>query len=62
MRQQINKSFLENGSFYIFDKKKFLQNNCRLFGKIGIYLMKKISSFQIDDFEDVEIVKIIFKK
>lgn len=62
MRQQINKSFLENGSFYIFDKKKFLQNNCRLFGKIGIYLMKKINSFQIDDFEDIEIVKIIFKK
>lgn len=61
MRQQIKEKYLENGSFYIFDKKKFLHHNCRLFGKIGFYLMKKNNSFQIDDFEDLKIIKKIFK-
>ena len=44
MRQDLNKKYLENGSFYIFDKKKFLKNKCRLFGKIGFYLIDKINS------------------
>tara|TARA_Y100000768_G_scaffold388873_1_gene388139 strand:- start:4647 stop:5309 length:663 start_codon:yes stop_codon:yes gene_type:complete len=57
MRQKIKEKFLENGSFYIFDKKKFLQNKVRLFGKIGIYEMKKKCQFQIDEIEDIEIVK-----
>ncbi len=60
MRQEIEEKYLENGSFYIFDKKKFLHYNCRLFGKIGFYLMKKNNSFQIDDFEDLKLIKKIF--
>ena len=27
MRQDLNKKYLENGSFYIFDKKNFLKIN-----------------------------------
>ena len=34
MRQDLNIKYLENGSFYIFDKTKFLKYKCRLFGKI----------------------------
>ena len=60
-RQNLNNIILENGSFYIFDKKKFQKNKNRLFGKIGVYLMDKIKSFQIDDLHDFEIVNSIMK-
>lgn len=56
-RQNINDKFLENGSFYIFKTKKFLKYRCRLFKKIGIFEMDKIKSFQIDDFEDIDIIE-----
>ena len=58
-RQVGDVSIVENGSFYIFDKNKFIKNKNRLFGKIGFYLMNKIKSFQIDDLNDFEIVKSI---
>ena len=55
-RQEFKKRFYENGSFYIFDKRKFLKLKCRLFGKKGLYLMGKIFSFQIDEKEDIELL------
>jgi CMP-N,N'-diacetyllegionaminic acid synthase len=61
-RQNINTKFHENGSFYIFQTKKFLKYKCRLFQKIGIFEMEKIKSFQIDDIEDIEIVEKLMKK
>ena len=60
-RQEIKNSILENGSFYIFNKKKFLQYKNRLFGNIGYYLMEKYKGFQIDSLEDVKIINAIFK-
>ena len=56
-RQIIEDKFLENGSFYIFSSSGFLNAKCRLFGKIGTYKMSKIKSFQVDDKEDLEIIK-----
>ncbi len=56
MRQKIKNNYLENGSFYIFDSKKFLKKKCRLFGNIGNFEMKKIYSFQIDEKEDIQII------
>ncbi len=61
-RQNINEKFLENGSFYIFKTKKFLEYKCRLFKKIGMYEMEKIKSFQIDDLEDIVIIEKLLKK
>ena len=55
-RQDISKKYLENGSFYIFNKNKFIKKKCRLFGKISFHLMSKINSFQIDDNDDIKIV------
>lgn len=55
-RQDIGKKYLENGSFYIFNKNKFIKKKCRLFGKISCHLMSKINSFQIDDNDDIKIV------
>jgi len=60
MRQNIKEKYLENGSFYIFDKKKFENYNCRIFGKIGMYLMSKKNSFQIDDYEDINLFRKLF--
>jgi len=60
-RQQLKKTILENGSFYIFDAKLFLKFKNRLFGKIGFYLMEKYKSFQIDTLEDSCLVNAIFK-
>ena len=37
MRQMVS-TLNENGSFYIFDAKKFLKTKNRLFGKIGTYI------------------------
>ena len=59
-RQQLKKSLLENGSFYIFDAKLFLKFKNRLFGKIGFYLMEKYKTFQIDTLEDAHLVNAIF--
>lgn len=56
MRQKIEKKFLENGSFYIFNAKKFLKKKCRLFGKIGCFTMGKVESFEIDNYEDLNLL------
>ena len=55
--QKFKSYFIENGSFYIFYKKNFLKFNNRLYGKIGYYIMPKVSQFEIDDKEDLKIVK-----
>ena len=57
MRQKIKEKYLENGSFYIFNPDKFLRKKCRLFGKIGCFTMNKVYSFQIDDYQDIELFK-----
>ena len=62
MRQKIKNKYLENGSFYIFKATKFLKEKCRFFGKIGTFVMSKTYSFQIDDFEDIEIISSLRKK
>tara|TARA_B100000900_G_scaffold383651_1_gene371772 strand:+ start:1639 stop:2322 length:684 start_codon:yes stop_codon:yes gene_type:complete len=60
-RQDLKKSILENGSFYIFKQKLFLKYKNRLFGKIGFYLMEKYRGFQIDTLEDAKFLSAIFK-
>tara|TARA_B110000027_G_C16074655_1_gene280776 strand:+ start:114 stop:761 length:648 start_codon:yes stop_codon:yes gene_type:complete len=48
---------IENGSFYIFKRKNFLKYNNRLHGKITYYTMPKESLFEIDEKEDLKIVR-----
>jgi CMP-N-acetylneuraminic acid synthetase len=59
--QKMDKLIFENGAIYIFQTKGFLKYNNRLFGKIGVYYMKKINSIDVDEMEDVKLVKQIFK-
>lgn len=62
MRQDIKKTFLENGSFYIFKKEGFIKSKNRLFGKIGAYLIDKKYSYDIDEEIDFKINEIVKKK
>ena len=57
MTQNFKNYLVENGSFYIFNSKSFMKFKNRLHGKIGYYIMPKISQFEIDDKEDLKIVK-----
>lgn len=61
MRQDIKKSYLENGSFYIFKPTILEKENNRLGGKMGIYNMEKHKMFQIDNLEDIKLCESIMK-
>ena len=57
MRQNIHSYVKENGAFYFFDRKKFLKIKCRLFGKIGAYIMPEERSIEVDNLKDLLEVK-----
>lgn len=60
-RQDFDKnSYFINGSLYIYHKS-ILEKNIKTNNKEGYYIMKKINSFDIDDHEDLDIVKKILK-
>lgn len=58
-RQEIQKRFLENGSFYIFPATLLRNTANRLGGKIGMYVMDRHKMFQIDRPEDVKLCVVI---
>lgn len=60
-RQNIEKRYLENGSFYIFKPECLRRDNNRLSGRIGIYLMEKHKMFQIDNRADIPLVEAILR-
>jgi CMP-N,N'-diacetyllegionaminic acid synthase len=60
-RQLIEEKYLENGSFYIFQKEKFMIHRNRLFGKIGYYEMDKYKMFQIDSPSDIKLCEVIMR-
>lgn len=60
-RQQIEKSYLENGSFYIFRPQQLRAENNRLGGRIGLFAMARHKMFQIDNPEDIELCAAIMR-
>jgi len=52
-RQNIEKRYLENGSFYVFRPEMLRSTNNRLGGRVGISIMDRHKAFQIDNPEDV---------
>lgn len=60
-RQDSETQYVENGSIYVFKKEGFINNNNRLFGKIGLSLMESWKMFEIDSMEDLELCEIIFE-
>lgn len=61
MRQQIEKRYLENGSFYVFIPSLLRCQLNRLGGRIGMHLMERHKMFQIDRPEDVKLCVAIMR-
>ncbi len=62
MRQDFKGTLMENGAFYITNKKTLLKNKCRLGGKIGVYEMDMNHAIEIDEIEDWNIMSQKIKK
>lgn len=60
-RQEIEHRFLENGSFYIFRPRLLREENNRLGGRMGMYVMERHKMFQIDQPEDLELCSVIMR-
>jgi len=54
--QDMQSRYVENGAFYITSKKRFLENNNIVNGRVGFVLMPKMDSIDIDEYEDLETV------
>lgn len=57
MRQEYDVEYLENGSIYVFRPFLIKKFSARMGGKIGIYEMPRIRSFQIDNDEDFQLLE-----
>lgn len=60
-RQELPKTYLENGAFYVFSRERLKEHENRLHGKIGYYEMPSIKSFEIDEPEDWEILEVLLE-
>lgn len=57
MRQDAPEDFVENGSIYVFKPQILRKYNNRLGGKIALYPMRPIDSFQIDEPDDIVLIE-----
>ncbi len=56
-RQDVDETYVENGSFYITSKESLIKSKLRFSGKIGVVEMPLSDSYQIDTYEDLEFIK-----
>lgn len=56
-RQDIGEDLIENGSIYVFKPWVLREHNNRLGGKIAVYRMSPVDSFQIDEPGDFELLE-----
>ncbi|OUJ18092.1 CMP-N-acetylneuraminic acid synthetase [Methanonatronarchaeum thermophilum] len=62
-RQDKDWEYVENGAIYIFSKERFLEHDNRLFGDIGMYVMPRERSIDIDGPLDLKLAeKIILEE
>ena len=57
LRQNYKESFFINGAIYIFHRDLLKKKQIMSKKSNGFFIMKKINSFDLDDYEDLEIVK-----
>jgi N-acylneuraminate cytidylyltransferase len=60
-RQDTNEHLVENGSIYVFKPWVIRESNNRLGGKIAVYRMDALDSFQVDEPGDLEIMERLFE-
>ena len=61
-RQEMKGEFVENGSIFITTLRAFQKSNCRISGKIGLYIMEEKDSIDIDNKFDLFLTSQILKK
>ena len=61
-RQEMKDQFIENGAIHVTKYTSLMKSGARLSGKIGIYLMPSKISFEIDDYLDLSLAKLILEK
>lgn len=57
----MNPQYVENGSIYIFKPWVLKEFNNRLGGKISIFVMSEVASWEIDSTIDFEIAESLLK-
>jgi len=57
MRQEIDEKYVENGAFYITSKDALMNSCLRYSGSIGIIEMPLSRSFQVDNEDDLSLIK-----
>jgi CMP-N-acetylneuraminic acid synthetase len=58
-RQDFDGFVVENGAFYIFTKENYTKYSNRLGGKIGYHLMHENNLFELDESNDLQILKLL---
>ena len=61
-RQDINKQYIENGSFYFFQPRVLIENNNRFGKNIGMVEMEFWKMFEIDSHEDIKMCSALMKE
>ena len=61
MRQDKEEVWVENGAFYITTREQLLNNKLRYGGRVGVVEMPLSRSFQIDTYEDLNLINKILK-
>ena len=56
-RQDVEETYVENGAFYITTRKKLLTSKIRYSGTTAIVEMPLEKSFQVDTYDDLELIK-----
>jgi len=60
-RQDLPPVYRENGAIYVNDVESILKDECRLSGKVGLYVMPQTRSFEIDSPEDLETIRKVYE-
>lgn len=60
-RQEMRPRYLENGALYAFEVDTYRVHKTMLHGNIGMQIMPKSMSPEVDDFEDIKIIEAIMK-
>lgn len=56
-RQDVEETYVENGAFYITTRESLLKSKLRYSGNMGILEMTQQESFQLDTYNDLELIK-----
>ena len=62
MRQNRSENYIENGSIYLFKPSILKKKKNRLGGKIGMYEMKFWQTWELDTYEEIDLIEYLIKK